>query len=312
MESRNRTDWFKDAEWGTFTHYLTEAETTPEEWNRRVDAFDVEHLADQLAQIGVEYHFFTVGQNSGHYCCPNQAYDRLTGITPSKLSRRDLISDLSDALATRGIRLMVYVPNNAPTDDAVAREKLKWKWGFKGEWGGETIGERLAEFQLMWEEIVCEWSLRWGKKIWGWNIDGCYFSDDMHRFPEPPNFQSLAAALRAGNPDSLLGFNPGVTIPVITLTEHEDYTVGEINFAFPVCPGRWVEHAQYQILSFIGDFWGTGKEPRFRNEFVAGYTMDVVSKGGVVTWDVPIGYSGDLPQPFMEQLLYVRDRMREL
>ncbi len=37
---------------------------------------------------GAKYLLFTIGQNSGHYCTPNAAYDRIAGITPSKCSRR--------------------------------------------------------------------------------------------------------------------------------------------------------------------------------------------------------------------------------
>lgn len=308
----HKTDWFMNAKWGVFTHYLNSPQDTPENWNKRVDAFDVKKLAEQLAEIKAGYYFITIGQNSGFYCSPNSVYDRVTGFTPSKCSKRDLISDLSDALAAKNIRLMVYLPNNAPACDPVAVEKFKWKWGFKvpfDEWCNETTGERLAEFQLMWEEVVREWSARWGKKIWGWWIDGCYFSDDMYRFPDAPNFQSFAAALKAGNPDSLIAFNPGVQTPVITQTEYEDYTAGEISKEFPVCPGRWVEHAQYHILSYLGNWWG-GRELRFLKEFVAGYTMDVNSKGGVVTWDAPVTYNGELEPQFFEQLKYLRDTTR--
>lgn len=156
------------------------------------------------------------------------------------------VADLYEALAPYGIALMVYLPSGAPAQDKVAVERLGWKWGFHGEWPawntGRT-GERLAEFQLRWEAIIREWSLRWGKKVKGWWIDGCYFADEMYRHPEPPNFASFAAALKAGNPDSLVAFNPGVKVPVICHSEEEDYTAGEISEAFPVCPGRWVQGA---------------------------------------------------------------------
>ena len=45
------TDWFKKAGWGVFTHYLTGANMSVEEWNRRVDAFDVPGLVKQLEAI---------------------------------------------------------------------------------------------------------------------------------------------------------------------------------------------------------------------------------------------------------------------
>jgi len=301
---RANTDWFVAARWGAFSHYLTGAETSADDWNRQVDAFDVRGLAEQLASSGARYYFITIGQNSGHYCAPNATYDDLVGLRPSKCAQRDLISDLYDALHPRGIALLVYLPSGAPAQDKVAMERLGWKWGFQGEWPawntGRT-GERLAEFQLRWEAIIREWSLGWGGKVKGWWIDGCYFADEMYRHPEPPNFASFAAALKAGNPDSLVAFNPGVKVPVICHSEEEDYTAGEISNAFPVCSGRWVQGAQYHILSYLGESWGRGT-PRFPDAFVIGYTQHVHSKGGVVTWDVPITPGGLIPQPFVEQL----------
>ena len=149
---RANTDWFRDAGWGVFTHYLIGKDTTAEAWNRQVDAFDVPGLVEQLEAIGGKYYVITIGQNSGHYCAPNATYDGLVGIEPSKCSRRDLIADIAQALRPHGIRLMVYLPSGAPGHDRVARKKLGWLWGRKGGWQlpGERVGGRLAEFQRRW------------------------------------------------------------------------------------------------------------------------------------------------------------------
>ena len=64
---------------GVFTHYLTTPETTADEWNRRVDGFDAQGLADQLAEIGARYYFITLGQGSGHYCAPSWWVDGAYG-----------------------------------------------------------------------------------------------------------------------------------------------------------------------------------------------------------------------------------------
>lgn len=301
---RADTEWFRACGWGVFAHYLTAADTPAQVWNEQVDRFDVEGLAEQLAGIGAPYYFITIGQNSGHYCAPNATYDRLVGIEPSKCSRRDLIADLYAALNPRGIALLVYLPSGAPAADPVAVERLEWKWGFKGVWPAwETgrTGERLASFQRKWEAVVAEWSRRWGRKVRGWWIDGCYFADEMYRHLDEPNFASFAAALKAGNPDSLVAFNPGVKVPVICHTEFEDYTAGEIADAFPVCPAARVDGAQYHVLTFLGERWGGGN-PRFPDEWVIGYTRHVNARGGVVTWDVPIEKEGLIPAPFVAQL----------
>jgi hypothetical protein len=324
------TDWFKNAKWGVFCHYLGApassdggAELTAEAWDEQVSAFDVAGLAQQILSTGARYFFITLGQNSGHYCSPNATYDAFVGISPSKCSRRDLVADLHAALSPHGVKLLVYSPAGAPAADPVAMEKLGWEWGYEGgwphAWGTKLTGKRLAAFQVKWEAIIREWSLRWGDKVCGWWFDGCYFADDMYRFPEPPNFESFAAAAKAGNPNSLVAFNPGVLTPVVSISRFEDYTAGEIAEAFPACPGRWVDappsypgdeahpgNTQYHILSYLGPTWGSG-EPRFCDEFVVGYTKDVAAKGGVVTWDVPILKSGLIPEAFVRQLSALKE-----
>lgn len=306
---RSSTEWFMEAKWGVFTHYLTSPETSASDWNKMVESFDVKILAEQLQSIGARYYFITIGQNSGHYCSPNKVYDEFVGIRPSKCSERDLVKDIYEVLNPIGIKVMVYLPSGAPAGDLTAVERLGWKWGFEGNWptwGTRRTGERLSEFQLKWEAVIREWSLRWGRNVAGWWIDGCYFADEMYRHPDPPNFESFASALKSGNPDSIIAFNPGVKVPVISLTEYEDYTAGEISDALPVCPGRWVNGAQYHILTYLGSYWGTG-DPRFPDELVLGYTKHINSKGGVITWDVPISPNGRIPQPFIDQLSNLKE-----
>ncbi len=301
---RTNTDWLGHSKWGVFTHYLSPDALTSDQWNKQVDGFDVQGLACQLESVGAPYICITLGQNSGHYCSPNAAYDSFVGIRPSKCSRRDLIDDLYEALAPRNIKLMVYLPSGAPDRDPVAMKGLEWKNGQFPIYAGlqdKGRDDRLVNFQLKWEAVITEWSKRWGKKVLGWWFDGCYFPKAMYEHPDRPNFKSFAAAAKAGNPESIVAFNPGVFTPVMNLTDVEDYTAGEIAEAFPVCPGPTVKTAQYHILSYLGNTWGSGPL-RFPDEFVLGYTKHVVSKGGVVTWDVQITPGGLVPNEFLNQL----------
>jgi len=308
----HRTDWFKDAGWGVFCHYLADTPSnadpipmTPDTWNRQVDAFDLAGFGAQIESTGARFCFVTIGQNSGFFCSPNETYDGFVGIQPSKCSRRDLIADLSDELKRRGVEMLVYLPAGAPAADPIAVERLGWEWGYEGGWphGHEVrTYNRLVDFQLKWEAVIDEWSQRWGSKVRGWWIDGCYFADEMYRDPEPPNFGSFADAMRAGNPDSIVAFNPGVKYPIVTMTQEEDYTAGEINDVAQVeCTGRWVGAAQWHMLSYLGATWGKGK-PRYTDEQAAGFTRDAIAHEGVVSWDVPIQPSGLIPEPFAAQL----------
>lgn len=306
------TDWFAQRGWGVFCHYLTKPETAAAEWNRQIEAFDVEGLADQLASVGAGYFFLTAGQGSGHYCAPNETYDRLTGVTPSKCSERDLVSDLHAALEPRGMDLLVYVPADGSNGDAAARRALgmntHWHDVKSFDWrpGPHWAQFRLAEFRAHWEAVCRDWALRWGGKVRGWWVDGAYAAEWCYPEEEEPNLRSYAAALRAGNPEAIVAFNPGVHTPVLHYTDHEDYTAGEIAQALPECPGPFVTGAsghqdRYHILSYLGSFWCRG-EPRFPDDLVCGYTRHVMEKGGIVTWDVPIGKEGLIPAAFFEQL----------
>ncbi|MHC4982681.1 MAG: alpha-L-fucosidase [Planctomycetota bacterium] len=314
MCARADTTWFRKCGWGVFCHYLSgrpseavSGELTAEEWNRQVDAVDVEALAETLARVGAPYFFITIGQNSGFYCSPNSTYDEIVGIKPSKCSRRDLVADLYDALRPRGIGLLVYLPSGAPANDKVAVEKFQWEPSVDKSTGERTT-KRMAAFQRKWEAVIRDWSLRWGRNVRGWWIDGCYAADAMYRHDDEPNFASFAAALKAGNPDSIVAFNPGVD-RVICTSEHEDYTAGELSCILPVSKSNWpprqldgtVDEAQWHVLTFLGRFWRSG-QPRFPDALVAGYTQHVVNHGGVVTWDVPITDAGSIPAPFIRQL----------
>lgn len=323
ITTSDNTEWLARCGWGVFCHYLADSpgfaggsHITSEAWNRQVDAFDVPGLGRQLESVGVPYFFITIGQNSGYFLSPNAVYDELVGIRPSKCSQRDLVADLYDELHPKGIDLLVYLPSGAPAKDPVAVSQLEWEWGFEGGWpegwGARRSGKRLAGFQTKWEAVIREWSLRWGSKVRGWWIDGCYFADEMYRHATAPNFRSFAAALKAGNPQALVAFNPGVLLPVICHSEHEDYTAGEIAEALPECPGAWMERnghlARYHILSYLGENWCRGK-PRFPTSLVAGYTQHIVGKGGAITWDVPIQEHGLIPEIYLDQLRCIREQV---
>jgi hypothetical protein len=284
------------------THYLADwrarvdrERMSVETWNDMVDHFDVEGLAKQLSLVGAGYYLVTIGQNSGYYLAPNAVYDRFVGISPSKCSRRDLIADISAALKPYGIKLMVYLPSGAPAGDSIARTSLQWQNG----------PHPNREFQGKWEQIIRDWSERWGKKVSGWWFDGCYWPNTMYRSPDPPNFSSFAAAARAGNPESIVAFNPGVVYRSISVTPHEDYTAGEIDQPERISIKRAtvgkIDGAQIHILSFLGETWGRGT-PRYTADQVIGWSNKVAEAGGIITWDVPLERNGLIFQPFIEQL----------
>jgi hypothetical protein len=299
----SRAAWMREARFGVMTHFLHDwivgrgnrDQMTPENWNRLVDGFDVEACAEQLKSVGATYYLISIGQNSGYFLSPNATYDKITGITPTRLSRRDLVADLAAALSKRGLRLMVYLPSGAPGGDRVAREALQWENG----------PHRNAEFQRHWEAIIREWSLRWGERVSGWWFDGCYWPNLMYRTDDAPNFSSFAAAARAGNPRAAVAFNPGVVNRTLSITPHEDYIAGEISD-----PALWsarrntngtIDGVQLHFLSYLGTTWGQGA-PRFSTEQAVAFTKKVAEVGSAITWDTPTQRNGTFAPEFLAQL----------
>lgn len=300
----SRAGWMQDPRycWGVMTHYLADWQAsrhnlvmTVDLWNKLVDGFDVEGMAKRLESIGAGHYQLSIGQNSGYYLSPNPVYDKITGIQPSKCSHRDLVADFYEPLRQRDIKLMVYLPSGAPGEDKTASTALEW---LDGPYPNKS-------FQLKWELVIAEWSRRWARKVAGWWFDGCYYPDSMYRSADPPNFASLAAAARTGNPDSSLAFNPGVVYRILSMSPDEDYTAGEIDDPDSISVrrsvGGRVDGTQIHMLSFLGETWGSGA-PRFTADQVVTFTKKIRDFRGSVTWDVPVEIDGTITQPFLDQL----------
>ena len=308
VTGQGRATWMPEARLGVMTHFLADWRSrtdripiTVETWNSLIDEFDVDGLAAQLASAGVKYHILTIGQNSGYYAAPNATYDRLTGIRPSKCSRRDLIADMSAALSKRGIKLIAYLPGGAPNGDSVARTALEWENG----------AHPNRAFQAKWEQVIREWSVRWGTRVSGWWFDGCYWPNTMYRSTNPPNFESFAAAARAGNPASILAFNPGVVPRLISMTPHEDFTAGEENDPARIeirrAENGMLDGVQLHVLSYLGEQWGIG-EPRFTTEQAVALTEKINALGAAMTWDIPVQKNGLISKVFLDQLTTIKGR----
>lgn len=324
-----RAKWMR-GNFGVMSHWLYQPVDTPfiagdpEElaanWNDRVDKFDVERLAEQLAAVGAKWFIMTVGQNSGYYCAPNPVYDELVGNAISTCSRRDLFADIAIALKGRGIKTIAYIPSGAPDTNIQACERLNWENGHYLDEKGLVVyreNHRLEIFQRKWERVVAAWAERWGELCAGWWVDGVYFADQMYRFDAEPNFHSFAAALRSGNADAALCFCTGIIRAdhLEPTCDEEDYSAGESgSYLYTPFDRYWswddirsgkVGHTQFHVLNYLGINWGQGESPRYPNELAAAWTKYILSGGGSVTWDVPTTATGEIPKAFFDALSMV-------
>jgi len=268
------TDWFKEAGHGVFMHFLPgDAETLA-----KVENFDVHALADQLESMDAKYFIFTLGQNSGFMNSPNPVYERITGYAPGeRCSKRDLPLDLYRALNPKGIKLMLYLPCQAPNRDVAAQTAFGLAQGPKDQPVDVTFARK-------WAQVIGEWSTRYGDKVAGWWFDGGYkwigFNDQIARI--------YAEAVKRGNPNAIVTFNPGVSL--VRWTQAEDYTAGELTEPFKYVPtDRWVDASQWHALTYLGSRWGA-RDTRFSTDQWAAWMNSVMAKGGVVTLDMGPNY----------------------
>lgn len=264
------TDWFHDAKYGVFMHFLP---GDPSQL-KLVERFDVGAVAGQLSEMGAKYFVITLGQNSGYFISPNDTYERMTGYKRGeRCSVRDLPLDLFGVLKPRGIKLMLYLPCQVPNEDARAQKAFGLPTGKKDQ----PID--LA-FASKWGEVIGEWARRYGDKVAGWWFDGGY----EHIGFNNAIAARYASAVKEGNARAIVTFNPGVR--VVRHTESEDYTAGELNEPLNVVPkDRWLNGSQWHALTYVGTNWGR-RDTRYTGEQWAAWVSAVVARGGVVTLDM--------------------------
>lgn len=258
---------------GVFSHYLPATADI-----KRIGEFDVERLADQLAEIGADYYGLTLGQYRNAYCTPSAAYDRAGGYKPGdRCATRDIPMELSDALAKRGIKLMLYLPSEPSGYDRAAVEGFGFNW--EGHGGDRAFTEAGVNG---WAQAIAEWSRRYGTRVFAWWFDGAYpnlgFCDRYAKV--------YAAAAREGNPDVLLTFNDGLR--AVPWTAYSDYTAGEVNVPFDeVCDGPFVKGKRWHVLTFVGPCWNR-HGLRFTDEQWIRWLARAIAHGGAVTVDAGI------------------------
>ncbi len=303
------TDWFSRAGYGVFVHYLNELQNNPETvqslgrstaWDACVREFDVERFADAMAEAGAGYVIFTTHQRTRFLIAPNAAFDRATGYKPGEAcATRDLIEELYQALHKRNIPLMLYWTGNGPSSDAMANAAMGWTTPVSKAW------------LTKWAAVTEEYGVRYGDKVAGWWVDGCYAKHGNLGY-DGEKLGILARALKAGNPRRIIGLNPGVELTAYS--RHEDFTAGEQNRFHELPLRRWLDGEQWHVLSYLGADrpgnylsagWG---EPgaRYSKRELAEYVFAAHQAGGVVSIDVLLYRDGGLDRSQLEVLRSLR------
>lgn len=295
------TDWFHDAGFGIMVHYLKPifvAEGGAREWNEAVNSFDADKFASQVKESGAGFVMFTLGQNSGDYCSPNATFDSIVGVKPGELcSIRDLPMDLIGALGKYNIPLILYLPSNPPVNNKLVSEKFRY-----------PIGKDSATSQYnqpILENMIREWSLRYGTGVRGWWFDGLYEWNAIRStrmdMSLRHNISTHTLAAKAGNKNSIVTYNYGFG-KIHVNTPYCDYSSGEKQTIDEIPSSRWVEDGvQWFLFTYLGEKWG-GKGQQFKTEVLTEKAKQIVDNGGVLCLEVVPDVKGNILPHHLDQI----------
>ena len=306
---------FYQCKWGVFNHYLNGIQNNSQspnsqgketDWDTCVKELDVERIAENLHIMGARYYFITVMQAKKYMIAPNKTFDEIAGTKPGEAcSTRDLIEDLYQALSKYNIDLYLYYTGDGPYADV----PIGKKFGFI-----EPRDQAITEaFVQKWASVLEEYSVRYGDKVKGWWIDGCYkeyfgYTDELLNY--------YYKACKKGNPNALVAFNGGIGEDDIFANYiDEDYTCGEqLDFTF-IPRQRFYGKTQAHLLAplgtgeqGIGPGWGSDGL-RYDKEYLAEYVQRVHEAGGIMTFDIALYRDGHFDQMQLETLKYVGDKI---
>jgi hypothetical protein len=310
-KGNQNTDWFKDAGFGIMVHYLQPL-MAPNggavEWNKAVNSFDVKKFAEQVHEAKVGFVLFTLGQNSGYYCAPNAVFDSIVGVSPGELcSTRDLPRDLIGALDKYNIPVLLYLPSNPPMNNQLVSKNLHY--AYKKDSATSQFNQPILE------NMIREWSLRYGDGVKGWWFDGLYswnnIRDTRMDMSLKHNISTHTLAAKAGNRHSIVTYNYGLG-KIAVNTPYCDYSSGEKRTIDEYPAGRWVEDGvQWFLFTYLGEQWA-GKGQQFETDSLVAKAETVFTNDGVLCLEVVTNRTGEILPHHLKQINAVGERLSEI
>ncbi|WP_411827515.1 alpha-L-fucosidase [Luteolibacter sp. AS25] len=197
-EIKGDSSWMVEGKYGLFVHFSAnmygwEGNKKRGEWfQESVKMFDVKHFADQVERTGAAWVNFTATHQGFYWPAPSKAVD---AVQPGRTTERDLLMEIIDELDSRGIATLFYLHSGYNGFDPAP-----WRKALGADYGAADV----SKFNDNMVAILRECSLRYGEKLKGFGyIDGCL----MHDYPLDPHWESWARAIKAGNPDAVIGFS---------------------------------------------------------------------------------------------------------
>jgi len=293
-QERANTDWLAHAAYGVMFHWTSESKPRhgdPLPYQRAVEAFNVAAFAEMVSGTGAKYVIFTVNHAQPHCPAPIKAWER---IHPGSTTKRDLLSEIAQALEARKIRLMLYFASH-------------------------TVGKlRVAtgpEYLRIHKEILQEIGQRYGTRVAGYWFDGWY--QTLEAYPEiDPH--DLLPDVRAGNPARLVAFNSWI-YPVET--PWQDYWAGEVGDIVQPATSRYdasnaAVGLQSHFLLYADAPWvhslpDAEMEPlRFSDDSLIDFVKKNAEKEAAVTINLGIYQDGSIGDAARRQMAALRQAIR--
>lgn len=152
----------------------------------------------------------------------NATFDSIIGTKPGELCTiRDLPMDLITALGKYNIPLILYLPSNPPVKNQLVSEKFHYP----------LKDSATSQYnQPILENMITEWSLRYGTDVKGWWFDGLYqwnnIRDTRMDMSLKHNISTHTLAAKTGNRNSIVTYNSGFG-KIKANTPYCDYSSGE-------------------------------------------------------------------------------------
>ena len=279
--------------WGVFTHYLAGLQNNPSNplnqgagrtgWNDCVNAFDVGKLADSLRRCGAGFYFITLMQGGETMIAPNRTFDEIAGTKPGEAcAERDLVAEIYEALEPLGIDLYLYYTGDGP----YAHPEIGKRFGFT-EPRDRGVNRDFVE---KWAAVLEEYAVRYGDRVKGWWIDGCY--RDYFKYTDEL-LEPYYKAVKKCNPDAIAAMNNGVFPDYRKNFCREDFVCGEFNDLTVIPKSRYIDGAQAFLLAPLGETWAR-RGSRYSGRYLRHFTACVNEAGGAAAYDCALYRDGSI------------------
>ncbi|WP_405050526.1 alpha-L-fucosidase [Salmonella enterica] len=349
QEGNPRTDWFMKAKYGVSHHFLPNYQNMSsaipadekwqenDTWDSYLSTFDVDSYVASVEALGVGFVLITIDQHSGYNLAPSSLYDRILNIAPGVRSptERDLLMEIGQKLAEKGIRLMCYLMGFPPSKASLTYYDDPGNQHSPDRWGDMLVtrtmdvapysGLMTREATWMHAEVVKSFGEHYGELLAGWWFDGMYDTDWYEDTSEKYNINTLIDGARAGNPDRIVtGAGMGDSV-YMDYPHGESYGDSDANgneYMNEYPSSRWENNDGYhQWFRWIalGDCninagWGvpTNSEDghHYDTDELVTWVKGATDKQGVVCMDVRLNRFGEIDAFGASQVQAVKEAVK--